>query len=222
MRGAICMKKKLFALLFSLAIPVIALSNNASAADTTTNTVLYQGMWSTNVTALQTNLKTLGYFSYNPTGYFGELTTKSVVAYQMANKLTADGVVGKMTQKEIKNDKMLQQAKQYIGVPYAWGGTSPSGFDCSGFTQFVFSKAGVSLPRTSALQYNIGYPVSRDQLKSGDLVFFSTYKPGPSHVGIYTENNKFIAASSSQGVTITDLNNSYYKARYIGARRITS
>jgi cell wall-associated NlpC family hydrolase len=215
------MKKKLFALLFSLAITVIALSNNASAADTTTNTVLYQGMRSTNVTVLQSNLKTLGYFNYGPTGYFGELTAKSVIAYQRANMLTADGIVGKMTQTEIKNDKMLQQAKQYIGVPYAWGGTSPSGFDCSGFTQFVFGKAGVYIPRTSTLQYNTGYPISKDQLKSGDLVFFSTYKPGPSHVGIYIANNKFIAASSSQGVTITDMNNSYYQQRYIGARRIT-
>lgn len=214
------MKKKLFALLFSLAIPVIALSNNASAAGTPANTVLYQGMRSTNVTVLQSNLKTLGYFNYGPTGYFGELTTKSVIAYQKANKLTADGIVGNLTQTEIKNDKMLQQAIQYIGVPYVWGGASPAGFDCSGFSKFTFDKAGVSLPRTTELQYNTGYSVSKDQLKSGDLVFFSTYKPGPSHVGIYVENNQFIGASSSQGISITDLNNSYYQQRYIGARRI--
>ena len=116
---------------------------------------------------------------------------------------------------------MLQQAKQYIGVPYVWGGTSPSGFHCSGFSQYTFKKAGVDIPRSSALQYNTGSPVSKDQLKSGDLVFFSTYKPGPSHVGIYIANNQFIAASSSQGIAITDLNNSYYQQRYIGARRIT-
>ena len=89
--------------------------------------------------------------------------------------------------------------------------------------QNTFSTApGIYLPRTASLQYNVGYSVARSQLKPGDLVFFTTYKAGPSHVGIYISNNRFIGASTSQGVSETTLTNSYYSARYIGARRVIS
>lgn len=107
-----------------------------------------------------------------------------------------------------------------MGVPYVWGGVSPSGFDCSGFTQFVLKKNGISIPRVTSDQYGAGVAVSKSNLRVGDLVFFTTYKAGPSHVGFYLGDGKFIHASSSKGVTISSLDSSYYSSRYIGARRV--
>ncbi len=117
-------------------------------------------------------------------------------------------------------DKIVATAKQYLGVPYLWGGTSPKGFDCSGFAQYVFKAHGISLPRTSKEQYKVGTAVSKANLKAGDLVFFNTSGSGVSHLGIYVGNNQFIHASSSKGVVITSLGNSYWSARYLGARRV--
>jgi len=117
--------------------------------------------------------------------------------------------------------KIVATAKQYIGVPYLWGGTTPSGFDCSGFVQYVYQRHGISLPRTSKEQWTVGTAISKSALQPGDLVFFAnTYTTGISHLGIYIGNNQFIHASSSKGVTITDLSNSYWAARYYGAKRI--
>ena len=117
--------------------------------------------------------------------------------------------------------KIVTTAKQYIGVPYLWGGTTPSGFDCSGFVQYVYQRHGISLPRTSKEQWTVGTAISKSALQPGDLVFFAnTYTTGISHLGIYIGNNQFIHASSSKGVTITDLSNSYWAARYYGAKRI--
>lgn len=118
-------------------------------------------------------------------------------------------------------DKIVATAKKYIGVPYVWGGESPSGFDCSGFVQYVFKAHGISLNRTCETQYKHGSYVSKSNLKPGDLVFFqNTYKAGISHVGIYIGNGKFIHSSSSKGVTISNLSSSYYTSHYYGARRI--
>lgn len=110
-------------------------------------------------------------------------------------------------------------ASGFLGVPYVWGGTSPSGFDCSGFVQHVYQHFGVDLNRTSEAQFGEGMSVSRDNLQPGDLVFFSTYAPGASHVGIYVGNNTMIDASSN-GVSYDDLNLSYWGSRYLGARRV--
>lgn len=120
-----------------------------------------------------------------------------------------------------KADRIIATAKKYIGVPYLWGGESPSGFDCSGFVQYVFKAHGISLNRTCETQYKHGKYVSKSNLKPGDLVFFqNTYKAGISHVGIYIGDGKFIHASSSKGVTISNLSSSYYTSHYYGARRI--
>ncbi len=106
-------------------------------------------------------------------------------------------------------------------MPYVWGGASPSGFDCSGFINYVYSKNGINLPRVTSDQYKAGSSVSKANLKPGDLVFFETYKPGPSHVGIYLGNNQFIHASSgSEKVIISSLTSSYYTEHYIGSRRV--
>ena len=119
------------------------------------------------------------------------------------------------------SSKIIATAKQYIGVPYVWGGESPSGFDCSGFVQYVFKQHGIRLNRTVVTQYQHGYAVSKSNLQPGDLVFFqNTYQSGLSHIGIYIGNNQFIHASSSQGVTISSLSNSYWASHYHSSRRV--
>lgn len=120
-----------------------------------------------------------------------------------------------------KAEEIVATAKKYIGVPYVWGGETPKGFDCSGYVQYVFKAHGISLNRTCETQYKHGSFVSKSTLKPGDLVFFqNTYKAGISHVGIYIGNGQFIHASSSKGVTISNLSSSYYASHYYGARRI--
>jgi peptidoglycan DL-endopeptidase CwlO len=114
---------------------------------------------------------------------------------------------------------IISYASQFRGVPYAWGGTTPSGFDCSGFTQYVFAKEGISLGRTARAQFEEGQSISLSDLKPGDLVFFSTYAPGASHVGIYLGYDMMINAEDN-GVSISNIQNSYWGPRCIGARRI--
>ncbi|NOU93208.1 cell wall lytic activity [Paenibacillus sp. LMG 31456] len=117
-----------------------------------------------------------------------------------------------------KQDTMLQFAKDYLGVPYKWGGETPVGFDCSGFIRYVFThNRGIDLPRTSTEMYDsagvaVAYP------SPGDLVFFS--KSGTSHVGIYMGDGQFISATSSHGVRIDSLASPYWSNRYIGAKSI--
>lgn len=117
-------------------------------------------------------------------------------------------------------DTIVQTAEKYIRVPYRFGGESPKGFDCSGFVKYVYEKHGKKLPRSADIQYKTGKKVDRSSLRPGDLVFFTTYAPGPSHVGLYYGNGKFIHASSSRGVMISRLDEAYWKPRYLGARRI--
>ena len=116
---------------------------------------------------------------------------------------------------------ILDSAAQHLGTPYVWGGTTPSGFDCSGFVQYVFRANGVSLSRTSQQQFRNGVSVNKSDLRAGDLVFFTTYGPGATHVGIYVSNNTMIH-SGSRGIVYTDITNEYYAPRYLGARRVLS
>lgn len=109
----------------------------------------------------------------------------------------------------------------FLGSPYAWGGTSPRGFDCSGFVNYVYNQKGISMPRDLWGQVQASKPVAREALQPGDIVFFAnTYGSGLSHDGIYIGGGKFIHAESEwKGVTITELNSAYWAARYYGGRR---
>jgi cell wall-associated NlpC family hydrolase len=115
---------------------------------------------------------------------------------------------------------LTRSAMRFIGTPYVFGGTSPSGFDCSGYTQHVFAMVGIHIPRTADVQFYAAHKI-KNGMRVGDLVFFQTYEPGPSHVGIYLGNGKFIH-SSSHGVMISRLGDSYWASRYLGAKRATA
>ena len=107
-------------------------------------------------------------------------------------------------------------AEQYLGVPYVWGGASPSGFDCSGLTMYVYAQLGVSLPHNAAAQYGMGTPVPENALEPGDLVFFD----GLGHVGIYVGGGSFIHAPHTGTVVQISSLSGWYSANYVGARRI--
>jgi murein DD-endopeptidase len=119
-------------------------------------------------------------------------------------------------------EEIAAVAKDYVGSPYKYGGTTPKGFDASGFTQYVYKNAAtkMSIPRTSAEQYKIGKFVKQNELQQGDLVFYATGAKGKvSFVGIYYGNGTFIGATS-KGVKVVKMSDKYWKDRYIGAKRV--
>ena len=198
------------------------------------------------ISVVQQALANKGY-NLDVDGVFGVGTEQAVRKFQADNGLDVDGVVGKATFYALTgealpggplrrfgnggygsatgtaNSRLAKQllgiANQYKGVPYVFGGSTPSGFDCSGFTRYVYSAVGISLPRCADEQYSVGSDVSMSNLQPGDLVFFSTYEPGISHVGIYIGDSQFINASND-GVSVADLNSRYWASRYVGAKRV--
>jgi cell wall-associated NlpC family hydrolase len=117
--------------------------------------------------------------------------------------------------------KVIDEILSMIGTPYSYSGTDSLGIDCSGFTARVYRNAlNLDLPHSSREQYRMGTKVAPGQKKIGDLLFFKTRRSGPSHVGIYIGEDLFAHASVSEGVTISSLQSSYYRKRYLGARRI--
>ncbi|NHW39046.1 cell wall lytic activity [Paenibacillus aceris] len=114
-------------------------------------------------------------------------------------------------------EQIVQTANAYMGVRYVWGGTTPNGFDCSGFVRFVYQAKGIDLPRTSSEMHSEAGTQVTD-LKAGDLVFFASKTV--NHVGIYLGNDRFISATTSRGVAVDSLSSSYWSARYVGAKRV--
>lgn len=202
------------------------------------NGLIKFGMRGDAVGQVQERLREIGYYEGTVDSVFGSATRAAVLQFQQEQGLVADGVVGSATLQAMKNyrgdgatsrrqsgsrqgEAIVARAKSYLGVPYVWGGTGGNGFDCSGFIWQLFSQAGVSLPRMADEQFYAGYPVQLQELQPGDVVFFTTYEPGPSHAGVYLGNGSFIHASSAAGeVTITPLSKAYYAERYLGARRM--
>lgn len=192
-----------------------------------------QGDQGIEIAEIQGQLIDLGY-DVVADGEYGPATVDAIKLFQESQGIEPNGLVGPDTYEALLGRNMpdisrgssmvarriVQTSMQYIGVPYVFGGTTPSGFDCSGYVRYVFAQAGISLPRMADEQYYFGKPISTTDLRAGDLVFFSTYTYGPSHVGIYLGDGNFINASSSRGVVIDSLGNSYWSATYIGARRI--
>ena len=186
------------------------------------------------VLAVQEKLSQMGYVVGSMDGVYGDVTAEAVKMMQKEKNLPVDGkITPELFKTLVGRDlpvsrgapiatvrRLLQSSFQHIGVPYWFGGTTPRGFDCSGFTRYVFANIGVNLPRMADGQFAVGRPVSVERLQPGDLVFFETYEPGPSHVGIYTGNSQFISATSRRGVVVADLFGHYWGERYIGARRV--
>lgn len=125
-----------------------------------------------------------------------------------------------VTPKAARENAIVTTALKYRGVPYKFGGTNPKGFDCSGFVWFVYQAHGKKLPRTADKQFETGTPVRPHNLKPGDVVFFTTTEKGASHCGIFVGDGRFIHASSSRGVMVSSLADTYWKPRYLGARHI--
>ena len=119
-----------------------------------------------------------------------------------------------------KTTNITKTATSLTGIKYRYGGTTRAGFDCSGYVGYVFKKNGLKVARTSRAMYASGRAVKKSSLRNGDLVFFNTTGRGVSHVGIYVGNGKFAHASTSKGVRVDRVNDSYWGKRYIGAKRV--
>lgn len=126
-----------------------------------------------------------------------------------------------LTPEQLLGQRIAATALDFRGVPYRNGGADPAGFDCSGLVAYVFGQYGKAVPRQTIKQWTAGTPVPRESLQAGDLVFFSTVAPGASHVGIALDDDEFVHAPSSTGVVrVERLTTSYWRTRFIGARRI--
>jgi cell wall-associated NlpC family hydrolase len=157
----------------------------------------------------------------------------TIESIRAANKLSSDSIsAGQRIKIPVASTAFIapssssqlgvsEVSERYLGVTYRYGGTTANGLDCSGFVQIVFAELGLKLPRTSALQFQAGIEVAREDLTEGDLVFFDTTGRGVSHVGIYLKDNQFIHAASNPGkVTISSLLEKYWQPKYLGARRV--
>ena len=134
---------------------------------------------------------------------------------------SSSGSSGSSSSSSVTGQKIVDTAKKYLGTPYVWGGEDPSGFDCSGFVYYIYNSLGIKISRTQATMYSQGTPVSKSELKPGDIVFFQgTYKEGISHCGIYVGDGQFIHSSTSGDcVRYSDLHSDYYTEHWYGACR---
>ena len=222
-------------LLRTLSLTAMSILVSSSVAFADSELVL--GDQGTEVAEVQGQLAQYGY-DVMTDGDFGPATVEAVKSFQETVGVKADGVVDSVTFRALVgrdlpenlthgsnyiSRRIVNTSMQYIGVPYVFGGNNPrTGLDCSAYVKLVYSQVGINLPRTADVQYTVGTPVAMADLLPGDAVFFETYAPGASHVGIYIGDGNFIHASSSKGVTISSLGASYYSAHYLGARRMTN
>ncbi|SDO18451.1 C40 family peptidase [Alkalicoccus daliensis] len=225
----------------------IALAGALLVAPTVSEATVKMGDRGSDVTELQQTLASKGHnSSSNVDGVFGPMTLNAVQSYQRSTGISSPagnffGVAGPATLGSLglsssgstsstststavagtsttsSNSGVISTAKSLTGSPYVWGGTSPRGFDCSGFIQYAFAQNGKSIPRTVSQMWSAGSSVSSPS--TGDLVFFET-RSGPSHAGIYIGGNQFIHSGSSTGVTISSLSNPYWSKTYMGAKRL--
>lgn len=204
------------------------------------NVTLKSGMSGSTVTKFQKDLKTLGFISISPTGYFGDVTKAAVIKFQKKYGLTSDGVAGAQTLGKVDKllgrtttisrgdsestfQKITDYAKRFLGIDYVWGGTTPKGFDCSGFVKYVYKKFGITLNRVASDQAKQGTTVKKANLQPGDLVFFDTNGGHNhiNHVGLYIGSGKFIQASSgNSNVVISTITEGFYSKSYMTAKRI--
>jgi cell wall-associated NlpC family hydrolase len=195
---------------------------NLRKTDVTTSEVLTTIPNNTQVVVISKNESNWCNVTYNgQTGWVsGSYLTDKTVAVAVAVTAPAPVVIKAKSVSRSESPGLINRALSLQGIPYVFGGTKLSGFDCSGYTQYVFKQSGISLPRIAADQFKMGSQVSREQLRPGDLLFFTTYAPGASHVGIYIGGGRFVAACNN-GVSISTLDSSYYASRYLGARRVS-
>lgn len=181
----------------------------------------------------QQKLQVLGFSDERPSGRMTEAISSALKSFQKQHKLKVDGELNDATYHKltweafakegipkVKGKEIVSRAAKYKGVPYVFGGTTTKGFDCSGYVQYVFKDCKAKLPRLADEQALQGIFVTQKQLRPGDLVFFTTYAAGASHVGIYAGDGQFWSASSSKGVMLSSLKDDYWKQRYYGARRV--
>lgn len=144
---------------------------------------------------------------------------KSLIEQSSLETLT--NIVSEYSNTSVDRDAVMIKIIELINTPYLWGGTTTNGIDCSAFCQRVMKFAlGVDIPRTSIMQSTVGDEVARENLQFGDLVFFNTMGRRISHVGIYLGEGVFAHSSSSGGVKTNSLNEDYYNAKYVTARRV--
>lgn len=193
---------------------------------------LHIGEQGEKVASLQGQLTYLGY-DLKTDGVFGEDTEQAVRDFQAYSGLDETGVVDDTTFAAIMRSdesvsrggplaarRIISDAMTFLGVPYVFGGSNPDyGFDCSAFVQYVFGMNGISLPRTADYQFEEGIDIAMEDLRPGDLVFFETYAPGASHVGIYIGDGDMIDATSG-GVQVESIYSPYRQSVYYGAKRI--
>ncbi len=201
------MKKLLFVLLlllamvFSMVTPVLAVSKTSSQQTKEGKKVSQKSTSSKKKVLTKKSVK--------------KKPSKKVILSRKKGVSRSGSVADLTPPKEV--DKLIANAKELIGTPYRRGGTTTAGFDCSGFTQYVFKSVGIDLPRTSEAQASIGSQLNKEQLIPGALVYFNTDGSGISHIGIYLGDNKFIDSSNGKGVAINSLKDSYWGSRYLGA-----
>lgn len=221
------MKKTLLIFIFV----ITGLISSSSVTEAKTLTV---GSSGSEIRILQSELRTLHYPTGPVDGVYGSITKAAVRKFQRHAHLRADGIVGSQTQqalkkadhfaqrrpKQIKSTQLINYAQRFLGIHYVWGGTTPAGFDCSGYTRYVFAREGITLPRLAIEQYRVGTPVSFKHLRPNDLVFFKlSSRERVSHVGIYLGHGKFISATTHKGIAIYGFT-PYWARAYVGAKRV--